>query len=82
MAVMGALGHISVLRSTDQTCRNWWLQWLRLATPALRKLRWKDQYFRASLGYIVKPCQKVKPKQNLKPKKKKNVTLLNFVYTP
>jgi hypothetical protein len=47
------------------------VQWLMPAIPALRRLRWQNQYFRASLGYIVQPCQK-KPNQtkpNSKPKK-------------
>lgn len=61
MAVMGALEHFNVLHSTDYTCRNWQVQWLMPAIPALRRLRWKDQYFRASLGHIAKPRQK---KQN------------------
>jgi hypothetical protein len=33
--------------------------------PALRRHRWKDQEFEASMGYIVRPCLKISRKKDI-----------------
>jgi hypothetical protein len=53
-----------ILKNQDKT-HAWWFTPI---IPALRRLRQEDHEFKASLGYIARPCLKNKPKEP-KPKK-------------